>query len=640
MQFLKVFLSFSLLTGLNSVSCSIHANSYEYNLQRTNSFFHHFEDKIISQLQRITVNMCEMDELILLNSLILSFPSNARENLFSKVMRLGAYENDVLFDSFLELCTETIGPELDNLLSPQSPLHDDENFIDYLETIFSNFNDAIVISVQHAIKIINSAVSQSQSLSPDYTDDFESDEEDDITSINPVSRITDEELEILEEIRQSSCKSNSPKPSNELILTSLSILYYGIQPADRLFSIARSFLAFVRENNLKIYDPRLFYINPTYEFVLMRDFDIGNYEFHSFCKSFPYLSFPITSPFYNGPPFSKSETLEAKMETLMILARDDLLKLVDSLKYDELSEQIEIEFPSANSGIVSFIIEQIKDEVSNFLMSLRRNRSLINGLNFAMRTAHVELVEIFGISDEDHLVSKIIAICMTYLRSPIALIRKYDSLVEWDSRYNESSSFLIERTGSKCSLNPSSRKSVKIMEDNNEIHVIKRISEIIEDEIEKENADLQNSTTSFGSNLQSITSINTRCESVSPVHFEESELELKSELKSELELELEQQRLLVDTKTSSETSKKHSQNGVPDFPFEDPVNVIQEPNYIKDTGDYLFEKGDDSCFVLNERIYSINEGLSIFLSESFSHPEVIKSIQDIVSDDLKFIFGP
>ena len=55
---------------------------------------------------------------------------------------------------------------------------------------------------------------------------------------------------------------------------------------------------------------------------------------------------------------------------------------------------------------------------------------------------------------------------------------------------------------------------------------------------------------------------------------------------------------------------------------------------------YLFEKGDDSCFVLNERIYSINEGLSIFLSESFSHPEVIKSIQDIVSDDLKFIFGP
>ena len=94
----------------------------------------------------------------------------------------------------------------------------------------------------------------------------------------------------------------------------------------------------------------------------------------------------------------------------------------------------------------------------------------------------------------------------------------------------------------------------------------------------------------------------------------------------------------VNANVTENQFKQFAKDEVPDFLFEDPVATIEDPFFIVSTGIYALQNGDNACFLLNERLATIKDGLAIFLRDSFENSQVIEAVEKIFAENIKSVF--
>lgn len=645
-------LAFSVIA---SASFSDDAN-FELIFRRANRFFDAFELSVTDKLQNIGLQITQVDELFGVYSTILSFPLLVREQLFHELMNI-SNTDDHIYESFLVFFNSTIGLELDNIQRQENAVG--EHWIDaYIEKYASDLKDAITSSVKVSIDSvtlpkIQNPVARPGPKIPVYATESDSDDEFDeisaeITVSNTLekSEIAEKEniQEEIEEIMKASSRPTSPKPSPDLAFEAMSILYYGIKSNHPLFPCALSFLEFVRERGIKIVDPQLLFSRKHAQMASNHGFHLGSSGFQEFCNYLSFNSVPITSPLYCGPFVSKSKKLEVKRSVLINLARDKMQGMMENFDTSEMILYIRSQHPDFEEEIVDFFVNHTKDEVSSFLLTLNLKVSLASRLETTIKDSCQQIFEIFALPVDPELNETILKSFMSIFQSPLALIKNYDAVEEWKSYYDENSpSFKPSREVGcdETSGSSSGRKSVKIVEDNNEVCLIERIADI-EERYMREKENKSSPLRRMASIHGDLIDISNRPSSPFAVfedkirvvkHFDKSPSVLLPVYENDPDFDF----ISIH---KAEPKRKFSSSEILDFPFMHPSEIIEHPDYIKDTGDYFLEHGDNACFMIEERLSTLKEGLTTFLDESFEEESVSQELMKIFESNLNSIFKP
>lgn len=649
MQVLKVFILLTLTGIFRFINCSFGKETeLEDKIEKANIFFEKFDNYAFEELSKVANRMSEFDELAPLYSTIISFPSSANERIFSKIME-NIDNEDAIFDEFMELYAMIIGNELDEIR-----MQHDEWIDEYIFIFSSDIKDAIVISVKKALESIEScftSVSQSKcsslEINPETVaveDDFDSDdEEDEITpelnsgTVKCAVISEEEEQSILDEIWRSSsrCTSPSPKASVELKIIASSVLQYGIGPKDRLFPVTKKFLEFVRKYKFKIINPNEIYSEKYQQKAFNLGFDYFSVGFQDFCNYVGNGFCPITSSLYNGY-CSEYEILTAKVTALMNLVIEDITRLIDAASFKKVHEILSSKNIAVDLEIVEFIVYRIKDHIAGYLLSFDPSSSLIfiNGLKATLDAACTEISETIGLSDENILFPAVKELFMVHLQSPLAFVKYINNMEEWDNNYNEQSPLFKGSPSPSSRISSPERKSVLIDEYKNKVLFIDSLADISKS---KSKPIKRSPSSSEGLNNTIKLSI------INPENISQEQFDAAEDFDAEVSEYFNENGCKFNVPALEQqvsSSKAFVSTEVPDFPFENPVESIEDPVYIKATFDYFLQNGDDSCFMLDERITSIKEGLNEFLSSSFENYSAIFPVQTIIEDQIDFIFKP
>lgn len=661
MHALKVFVLLALTTIAPFIACSYNSHDYEsfeIGFERANTFFSIFGSSVTDKLYQISSQLVEIEELSRVCPLILSFSTMAGEQLFSEVL-VNYYNEDRIYEAFLIFFNETIGLEFDQI---KRGLHsnDEYDFDPYIGKFASDLKDAIVSGVKSALNSTKPTEIQRpiprSSTSNNFKSIADSDDFDEITGefSKPVS-LKDENSQQVEDIdiMTKYSQSNSPNPTPDLALEAKSILFYGIRSGHELFTVAKAYIQFLHESDLKLINPNSIFYDNNLQLAYVRNFDIGSPGFQEFCNYVECSIIPITSPLYDGPFVPKLKISEVKKKILTNLAVEKMQQIVETFNYDEMIINIQQRFPEIEFEILECFINHMREQAHVFLLTLNIKTSFSSGLKTTVKAAYKNIQEVFDLSFDKNFSKVIIKTFLSIFESPLALIKRYDSLEDWKSYYDESSPTYKPKVLSPIEeCKSSGRKSVKIVEDNNEVCYINRISDIEREFIEKENiipikrSSRQSNLNDWseidlldGSSQFSIFDDSTHVvKNLSPIPVSSKDTPNLFEFKPiHKEASFSTKSFSVFEKVEKRTNRYLSSE-VPDFPFEDSSEIVTYPDYISATGHYFLEHGDNSCFMLDERIYSIKEGISTFLSESFEDTKTTETVMNIIEKSLKVVF--
>lgn len=637
---LKVFVLLALTTLAPFIICSYDSydnEPFEISFNRANTFFSIFESSVTDKLQQIRSQLVEIEELSQVCPLIVSFSTLAGEKLFNEVM-VYYHDEDRIYEAFLIFFNETVGLEFDKI---KKGLHssDEYDFDPYIGKFTSDLKDVIVSGVKSALNstkpteiqrpIARSFASNNLKSIAD-SDDFD---EITIKFSNTISlKDENDENSPPKQFEDEDIMTNFSQ-SNDIALEAMSILFYGIRSNHALFTVAKAYILFLHENNLKLFNPNSIFNHNNLQLAYNRNFDIGSPGFQEFCNYIECSIIPITSPLYEGPFVSKLKKSEVKMTILTNLAVEKMQQIVETFNFFEMIINIQQRFPEIEFEIIEFFINHMTEQAHSFLLTLNIKTSFASGLKTTVEAAYKNILEVFDLSYDKNFSKGIIETFLSIFESPLALIKRYDSLEDWKSYYDESSPTYKPKVLSPIEeFKSSGRKSFKIAGDNNE--VIKRSRSRQSNLNEWSEIDLLD-----GSSLFSIFDDSTH------VVKNLSQIPVNSKFKRNVfEFEPIHREAPFSTKRFSvlenveKRTNRYLSSEVPDFPFEDSSEIVTYPDYISATGHYFLEHGDNSCFMLDERIYSIKEGISTFLSESFEDTKTTESVMSIFEKSLKAVF--
>ena len=651
MHALKSFLFLTLLGLFALISSSMtQEEQEEAMMQRANKFFDCFEASATEELNQIAMEIIEVEELSDMYTPIVSFPSTVRSKLFFTVYNVSIDEDEII-QAVTMLYTTIIADEFDARQKQSS-----RSISAHINRFSSNIKDVIFSSIDTSLEDMKNYVYFESVTEPTIADQFISIDDEDLDEISTEIEVADPMDQVDEEDDKenisnddpvkSSNRSNASKISDDLFIKARSILYYGIEPKDSLFRVAKPFLKFVKKNELKICDPSMLLDSRYSHMAFFQDFDIASPGFQEFCNHMSISDLPITSPLYTGPRKKKDEILKAKRAVLVNLARDESFRINENFSIQEMILFIKEKDDSIDSDIIEVLIEQIRDKITDFLLSFNDSGSFVSGFDEAVKEGCQLAMEIFGIFEDQDILEILVEAFHHLFESPLALLKKSDSVEEWKSFYDEtspsfkfkSSSYSPISEGIDGSSKSSSGKSVTIDEDNNEVRLLSRAGIFGTTNDDESTGNPLKRTASFSFDLSSLDDAKMQIHSIErdPVDelldlADQAEFDFDSFGVPTLQLPLPQE-------PQQPVLKQFSSMKIPDFPFEDPVASIEDPIYVKSTATYALENGDDKCFMLEERMNTFNEGLTISLRETFENHNAIESVERIFAKNIRSTF--
>ena len=412
-------------------------------MQRTNRFFDCFEASATEELNQIAMEILQVDELAVMYTPIVSFPSTVRSTLFFTVYDASTDEDEII-QTITMLYTTIIADEFDARQKQSS-----RSISAHINRFSSNIKDVIFSSIDKSLEAMKDSVYFESVAEPTFTDQFISIDDEDLDEISSEIEVTDPMDQVDEEDdkenipiddpAESSNRSNASKISADLYIKARSILYYGIDPNDMLFPVVKSFLTFVKTNELKICDPSMLFDSRYAHMAFFQDFDIASPGFQEFCNHMSINEMPITSPLYAGPRKKKDEILKAKRAVLVNLARKESFYITENFSIEKMILYIKEKDDSIDSDIIEVLIEQIRDKITDFLRSFNDSGSFVSGFDEAVKEGCQIAMEVFGISEEQDVLEIIVEAFHHLFESPLALLKKSDSVEEWKSFYDETS---------------------------------------------------------------------------------------------------------------------------------------------------------------------------------------------------------
>ena len=523
----------------------------------------------------------------------------------------------------------------------------------HINRFSSDIKDIIVSSIEKSFNAINKSVAIV--AEPTSYDEFVDIGEDLVVSTSeeigrPIIDEDDKENCPAEIQLENSIRPVSPIISFDLVIKSKSVLYYGIKPSDMLFPLADAFLRFAIFNGLESYDPNTLFFLPTAKLALFQGFDIGCPGFKGFCNHLRIQGVPITSPLYGGPRKTNEEKLTVKRMLLVNLVREESVQININFNIETMIESINSKYANIDYDLIEFFIGQIREKISNYLLALDVNGSFISGFELAVKQGCISGMSLINMPEDKKLFDLLVEQFLSLFESPLALLKKSDSVEQWKTFYDEGSPTLKFKSlfspisgGIDSSSKTSGRKSVTIDEDNNKVCILPRedIFGTINDD-ETIGIPLKR-TSSLSHNLSSMNDFNLNSHLPSPGLKDPIEgllnlAEQVDDTDCDFDFDAPTLNLPQAQGNKEKDLNQFSKKEVPDFPFDDSVATILDPFYIKTTGIYALQNGNDACFMLDERLNSFKDGLAIFLRGSFENSKVIGSIERIFSENLNSIF--
>ena len=612
-------------------------------MQRTNKFFDCFEASATEELNQIAMEILEVEELAVMYTPIISFPSTVRSTLFFTVYDALTAEDEIV-QAITVLYTTIIFDEFDARQKQSS-----RSISAHINRFSSNIKDVIFSSIDKSLEAMKNYVYFESVAEPTIADQFISIDDEDFDEISSEIGVTDlmdqvdeeddkENIPIADPVENSNT-SNASKISADLYIKARSILYYGIEPNDSLFPVVKSFLKFVKKNELKICDPSMLLDSRYSHMAFFQDFDIASPGFQEFCNYMSISDLPITSPLYAGPRKKKDEILKAKRAVLVNLARDESFRINENFSIQEMILYIKEKDDSIDSDIIEVLIEQIRDKITDFLRSFNDSGSFVSGFDEAVEEGCQLAMEVFGISEDQDLPEIIVEAFHHLFESPLALLKKSDSVEEWKSFYDETSpsfksksSFSPVTEGIDSSSRSSGGKSVTIDEDSNEVRLLSRADIFGTTNDDESTGNPLKRSASLSFDLSELNDAKMQLQSIARDPIDDL-LDLADQADFDLD-DFDVPTLQLPQKPQQPVLKQFASNEVPDFPFEDPVASIEDLIYVKSTATYVLENGDGKCFMLEERMNTFNEGLTIALRETFENQNAIESVERIFAKNI------
>jgi hypothetical protein len=641
---------------LTCIFCSFNDDSFEASVERANTFFSQFGLSVSDKFQQISSQLAQVDELSSVCPSILSFNILAGDQLFAEVL-VNSCNEDYMYQVFLGFFNDTIGLELDQI---KRRLHsfDEYDFDPYVAKFASDLKDAIVSGVKYALGSIK--IQRSNPISPSSPSSFISSSENESADFDAItvefSKSSScnnlipapKKIKFDDECMMNSLDSNSPKLTPDLAFESIVVLFYGIRSGHALFPVAKAYLQFLQENNLKIYNPNMLICNRNAQLAFNRIFRSGHPAFREFCHHVECSIIPITSPLYHGPYVSKAKISEVKKNVLINLAVEKMQQIVETFDSDGMVTNIQNQYPEIEREIIECFISHIREQALSFLLILNNRISFASGLRETINVAYKNISDVFCLTLDPEFSKIVVDTFLSKFESPLILIKRYDSLEDWKSCYDETSPTYKPKILSPIEESKSSGlKSVKIVEEKNQICFIDSIADIEREFIEKTSIAPIKRSPSKSSNLNELVEIDLK-NSFSPMSIFEDSIRVVKDLSpipasskfSSTRFEM----VLPSIKESSNLNNVENSatifciSQVPDFPFQDPSEVVLCPDYITTTEDYFSKHGDNSYFMLDSRVSSIKQGVSTFLSKSFKNKKTSDSVMKIFEESLNKVF--